>query len=190
VVVRDKKDLMNTAQVETFVEVKVQYHEKFAMTKRTNVDEGGSPKWNEVLVFPLEADNKTNFTREELINSQTMIIISLFDKQMYVNMQDGKQVRQEENRFLGNLEIPLSTVLNNYEKTDFNFKLNRPLILPAYRVVDDELNLMQNNAKLVDEVLRENEQIATYLNLSISLDPAIELPNENVMSYYPGAEIP
>ena len=56
------------------------------MTKRTNVDEGGSPKWNEVLIFPLEADNKTNFTREELINSQTMIIISLFDKQMYVNM--------------------------------------------------------------------------------------------------------
>ena len=105
-------------------------------------------------------------------------------------MQDGKQVRQEENRFLGSLEIPLSTVLNNYEKTDFNFKLNRPLILPAYRVVDDELNLMQNNSKLVDEVLRENEQIATYLNLSISLDPAIELPNENVMSYYPGAEIP
>jgi len=63
------------------------------MTKRTNVDEGGSPKWNEVLTFPLEADNKTNFTREELINSQTMIIISLFDKQMYMNMQDGKQVR-------------------------------------------------------------------------------------------------
>lgn len=99
-------------------------------------------------------------------------------------------MRQEENRFLGSLEIPLSTVLNNYEKTDFNFKLNRPIILPAYRVVDDELNLMQNNSKLLDEVLRENEQIPTYLNLSISLDPAIELPNENVMSYYPGAEIP
>jgi hypothetical protein len=49
---------------------------------------------------------------------------------------------------------------------------------------------MQNNAKLNDEVLRENEQIATYLNLSISLNPAIELPNENAMSYYPGAEIP
>jgi len=50
--------------------------------------------------------------------------------------------------------------------------------------------MMQNNSKLVDEVLRENEQIPTYLNLSISLDPAIELPNENIMSYYPGAEIP
>lgn len=53
------------------------------MTKRTNVDEGASPKWNEVLIFPLEADNKTNFTKEELINSTTMIIISLFDKETY-----------------------------------------------------------------------------------------------------------
>lgn len=43
---------------------------------------------------------------------------------------------------MGSLEIPLSTVLTNYEKTDFNFKLNRPLILPSYRVVNDELNLM------------------------------------------------
>lgn len=49
---------------------------------------------------------------------------------------------------------------------------------------------MQNTEKLKDEVLRDNEQIATYLNLSISLDPAIELPSENVLSYYPGAEIP
>lgn len=112
------------------------------MTKRTNVDEGASPKWNEVLIFPLEADNKTNFTKEELINSTTMIIISLFDKETYKYQQDGKQITQEENRFLGSLEIPLSTVLTNYEKTDFNFKLNRPLILPSYRVVNDELNLM------------------------------------------------
>jgi hypothetical protein len=48
------------------------------------------PKWNEVLTFPLEADNKTNFTKEELLNSPTTITISLFDKQMYLTMQDGK----------------------------------------------------------------------------------------------------
>jgi hypothetical protein len=40
---------------------------------------------------------------------------------------------------------------------DFNFKINRPLVLPAYRVVDDEMNLMQNTEKLKDEVLRDNE---------------------------------
>lgn len=80
VIVKDKKDLINTAQVETYVEVKIQYHEKFAIIKRTNVDEGSMPKWNEVLTFPLEADNKTNFTKEELLNSPTTITISLFDK--------------------------------------------------------------------------------------------------------------
>jgi len=31
------------------VEVKVAYHEKFSIIKRTNVDEGSTPKWNEVL---------------------------------------------------------------------------------------------------------------------------------------------
>ena len=38
--------------------------------KRTNVDEGSMPKWNEVLWFPLEADNKEAFTKEDLMSSQ------------------------------------------------------------------------------------------------------------------------
>lgn len=45
-----------------------------------------------------------------------------------------------------------------------------------------------NTDKLEEEKLRENEQISTYLNVSISMDPAIELPSENNESYYPGAE--
>lgn len=71
---------VNTAQVETYVEVKVAYHEKFAIVKRTNVDEGSTPKWNEVLQFPLEANDNTKFRKEELQSSDTQIIISLFDK--------------------------------------------------------------------------------------------------------------
>ena len=97
---------------------------------------------------------------------------------MYLTMQDGKQIRQEENRFLGNFTIPLSTILMNHDKMDFNFKLNRPVIIPAYRLLDDEIYFM-NEKKLSDEKLRENEQISTYLNLSITLDPSIELPNDN-----------
>ena len=48
------------------------------------------PKWNEVLWFPLEADNIEAFTKEDLMSSETKIIISLFDKQMYISMLDGK----------------------------------------------------------------------------------------------------
>lgn len=66
-IIRDKKDLYNTAQVETYVEVKVIYYEAkdgkqgLTKTKRTNVDEGSMPKWNEVLQFPLESEGTEGF---------------------------------------------------------------------------------------------------------------------------------
>lgn len=83
--------------------------------------------------------------------------------------------------------MPLSTVLCNPDKLDFNFKLDRPLALPAYRVLDDEIYFKEGD-DLEEEKLRKNEQLCTYLNVSISLDPAIELPSENIDSYYPGGE--
>ena len=83
--------------------------------------------------------------------------------------------------------MPLQTVLCNPDKIDFNFRLERPLALPAYRVLDDEIYFMDEK-QLEEEKLRENEQISTYLNVSISLDPFIELPTENNESYYPGGE--
>lgn len=139
--------------METYVEVKVIYHDRFSIIKRTNVDEGFLPNWNEVLDFPLEADNNKGFTKEELLNAETQILISLFDKQMYKTMQDGKQVTQEENRFLGSVQIPLATVLSNHEKLDHNFRLNRPIALPAYRVLDDEISFMDSD-RLEEEKLR------------------------------------
>lgn len=114
-------------------------------------------------------------------------MISLFDKQMYLSMQEGKQVRQEENRFLGSVTVPLVTVLCNPSKLDFNFKLERPVALSAYRVLEQEIYFM-NPSQLEEERLTENEQISTYLHLSINLDPMIELPAENSDHHYPGAE--
>lgn len=60
-IIRDRKDLFNTAQVETYVEVRVIYHERLSISKRTNVDEGSMPKWNEVLQFPLESEGTEGF---------------------------------------------------------------------------------------------------------------------------------
>jgi len=176
--IRDRKEVMNDCQVETFVEVKIIYHKKFAIVQRTNVDEGTMPKWNEVLEFPLKADDEKGFTKEELLNTEAQIMITLFDRQEYKSSQDGKKITQEENRFLGSITVPLSTVLCNTEKLDYNFKLNRPVALPAYRVLDDEIYFMKPE-KLEEEKLRENEQLSTYLNVSISLDPVIELPVQN-----------
>jgi hypothetical protein len=47
--IKDEQQLYSMPMVETFVEVKIIYHEKFSIVKRTNVDEGTMPKWNEVL---------------------------------------------------------------------------------------------------------------------------------------------
>ena len=57
---------------------------------------------------------------------------------------------------MGSFSIPLTSVLSNSEKTEFNFKLNRPLVLPNYRVLEDEIYFMDREA-LADNKLRQNE---------------------------------
>jgi hypothetical protein len=61
---------------------------------------------------------------------------------MYETQQDGKRITQEENRFLGSITIPLQTVLCNPDKIDFNFRLERPMALSNYRVLDEEIYFM------------------------------------------------
>ena len=38
------------------------------------------------------------------------------------------------------------------------------------------------------QMQRTNEEVNTYISLSISLDPVLELPQEGELEYYPGAE--
>ena len=141
-IARSKREIDNTPQVQTYIEVKVQYYEKYAVVKRTHTDEGRMPRWNEILDFALVADNSQGFTMEELASSATMIIVSLFDKQTYLTQKEGFSISQEEHRFLGSVDIPLQSILSNPAKCDFNFRLNRPLFLPNYRVIGDEIYFM------------------------------------------------
>lgn len=57
-------------------------------------------------------------------------------------MREGERVFLEEHRFLGSVTIPLQTLLANKGKTDYNFRLNRPICLPNYRVLEDEIYFM------------------------------------------------
>ena len=100
------------------------------------------PRWNEILDFALVADNNSNFTLEELAASTTEIIVSLFDKQIYRTDREGEKIEQEEHRFLGSVTIPLSSVLSNPGKCDFNFRIQRPILLPNYRVTENEIYFM------------------------------------------------
>ena len=69
---RNQDDMINTPAVETYVEVALIYNEKLTVIKKTNIDEGATPKWNEVLEFPLNSQND-GFTKEELMSSDTQI---------------------------------------------------------------------------------------------------------------------
>ena len=53
----------STPKVESFVEVKVVYDSKTYMIKRTSVDEGQQPKWDQILSFPFTALNGGCFTK-------------------------------------------------------------------------------------------------------------------------------
>jgi hypothetical protein len=71
--------LYRIARVETFVEVRIVYNELYTEVQHTNIAEGDFPEWNEVLNFNLIAENAKKFTKDELLNSKTVIYISLFD---------------------------------------------------------------------------------------------------------------
>ena len=77
--INQRKDLYRVARVETFVEVRIVYHDMYTEVQYTNIAEGDFPEWNEVLNFNLISENRKRFSKEELLNSKTMIYISLFD---------------------------------------------------------------------------------------------------------------
>lgn len=72
------------------------------------------------------------------MNSETAIIVSLFDRHTLSREEGGDTVLKYENRFLGNFTIPLHTILTNPNKTELNLKLNRPLALTSYKVAAED----------------------------------------------------
>ncbi len=141
------KDLYRITRVETFVEIRIVYHEGYTHTLHTNIADGDFPEWNEVLSFPLQAENGKRFTKEELINSKTMLYISLFDQEITPYKEDDYNSvikMQIEYRFLGSFTIPLSSILNNPPKMEAMFKLNRPLALFNYTILKNNIFLMDS----------------------------------------------
>lgn len=82
------KDLYRIARVETFVEVRIVYNELYTEVKTTNIAEGDFPEWNEVLNFSLISENKKKFTKEELINSKSILYVSIFDREITPYKED------------------------------------------------------------------------------------------------------
>ena len=95
-------------------------------------------------------------------------------------------MRYVQNRFLGTFKIPLTTILSG-TKFEGIIRLNRPLVLQDYHVVQDDLIFMDEDA-FTEQQLRNEEQIPTYINLSITLEPLISVTRENDKDFYQGYE--
>jgi hypothetical protein len=81
------RQLYRTHRVEPVIEVRIVYNEAYSEVKITNVAEGDFPEWNEILEFPFSALNKRRFTRLELVNTKSMIYITLYDRETIVEIE-------------------------------------------------------------------------------------------------------
>ena len=67
-------------RVLSFIQVRVVYDNGKTEVKRTIAIEGNKPEWNEVLEFALRSRSGRGFSADELINSNIMLYISIFDE--------------------------------------------------------------------------------------------------------------
>lgn len=52
------------------------------------------------------------------------------------------------------MSVPLKTVLQNPGKMEFNFKIDRPLVLNAYNVIGEEIYFINKEEEIEDQRLR------------------------------------
>lgn len=81
------------------------------------------------------------------------------------------------------------SILNNPPKIDAIFKVNRPLALFNYDVETNSfffLNSEDNDPKK-EQGLKAGIP-NTYISMSISIEPVLEIPQDSPFEYYPGRE--
>lgn len=181
---RDQKDVFSSKQVDTFVEIKLVDTETGQETiLKTQSVEGQYPEWNEILSYTLKAKNKMAFTKTELEQSPIVIYFTLFDQLTQVEqITKARSMTYRENRYLGYFSVPLTSILKG-SKFEGQIKLERPLVLQGYRVMGDDIVFLEKQG-LADHEKRNEEQIPTYVNVTISLEPLISLPRENDREAY------
>ena len=147
---------------------------------KTSVADGQCPEWNQILEFTLKAKNKANFTKQELEQSKMLVYFTLFDQEQQVEqITKARSQHYVENKYLGQFCVPLTTILAA-QKLEGQVRVDRPLVLQNYRVVKDEIIFMPliggaESKEYKEQQMRDEEQIPTYLNVTMSLEPFIQI---------------
>ena len=116
-----------------------------------------------------------------------MIYITLFDSVRVDEPISKNRVETYwENKYMGQIKIPLTTILTG-SKFEGLVRIQRPLVIQNYHVIKDEIMFMERD-DFEKSQKRNEEQIPTYLNLTITLNPYISIPLENEKDFYNGVE--
>jgi hypothetical protein len=171
------QNLYSTKQVEPLVEVRLVDPEDPSTEQvlKTSAAEGRSPEWNQILEFALKAKNKVAFTKEELERSKMMVYFTLFDQEKQIEqITRARSQHYLENKYLGQFGVPLTTILAG-QKLEGLVRVERPIVLQSHKVIADEFVPMEAEQHRQGHEPRDEEQIPTYLNVTMSLEPFIQI---------------
>lgn len=174
-------NLYSSKQVEPLVEVRLVDPEapENEQVRKTSAADGRSPEWNQILEFGLTAKDNEGFTKQELERSTTMVCFTLFDQEKQVEqITRARSQHYLEHKYLGRFVVPLTTVLAG-QKLEGLVRVDRPVVLQSHKVIADEFIPMDVEQYRRDQGPRDEEQIPTYLNVTMSLEPFIQIETSN-----------
>jgi len=174
-----------------FLEIKLHDPEKGTLyTVKTETFEGTYPEWNDNLVIPLKI-HKEDFDYDMTTNpqnTQAVVYFNLFDLVSSVNKNKESTNRYNvliEKRYLGSFSIPLATLFQYPQQNAAVYKIERPLFLFGYFNMKPVFSTDIQISSLVADPFTPS-----YVTLSLTIDPPLDMPTKNVADYYSGAENP
>ena len=152
---------------------------------RTTVAIGPNPAWNQELALTFKSLNN-DYSPETLNRVKDCLHLHLFDE-VTIDLvgddddKDSKIHKRVEKKWLGSLSIPFSSLYKN-TRIEGTFKLHSPPILLGYERLGNIGGLSLSAAESgstslsMGGGLAKNARNATYLNIYVTLQPALIVP--------------
>eukprot|EP00357_Protocruzia_adherens_P030440 CAMPEP_0115042130 /NCGR_PEP_ID=MMETSP0216-20121206/46090_1 /TAXON_ID=223996 /ORGANISM="Protocruzia adherens, Strain Boccale" /LENGTH=1496 /DNA_ID=CAMNT_0002424201 /DNA_START=154 /DNA_END=4644 /DNA_ORIENTATION=- len=180
-------------RVFSFVEAKLLVGDQEIAKGRTHVQEGPDPEWNELITLQFQSMDGKTFSQKELEESDGIIYLTVFDQlaelvKPYTVERPNRITIDIDKQYLGSATIPLVTIFQNAAKIDAKLRIDRPLAIFNY--YSDTSGIFDADPHDSNRALFTNPAIQSHLDVSIVLDPVIDIPSQNKGDYYTGGESP
>ncbi|EGR28239.1 hypothetical protein IMG5_180790 [Ichthyophthirius multifiliis] len=193
----DFKNINELERVNSYVQIKLIF-EKQEQIVCSKPFEGNNPDWSSERQLLIQQLQNRKISVYEINNQQNRLLVSLFDLKITKKKSKtklGKETKITHSFYLGHICIPLFTLFSN-QKLNATFRVNRPIIILGYYT--DINNLLgfdseydpQNTLQAPPQPLNQESkiridpQIPTTLNMSINIEPFVEISQENDQQFY------